>query len=45
MGCEHEFILDKDGEVTCVKCGCRDDEMPQQWKDPYEGFENQINME
>jgi hypothetical protein len=25
--CEHNFLLDKDGQVTCSKCGARDDEM------------------
>ena len=25
--CEHTFLLDKDGQVTCSTCGARDDEM------------------
>lgn len=25
--CQHEFKLNKDGEVRCIKCGDRDDEM------------------
>ncbi len=27
--CEHTFVADKDGEVTCSKCGDKDDEMEQ----------------
>jgi len=25
--CEHDFRLNADGEVTCIKCFARDDEM------------------
>jgi hypothetical protein len=25
--CEHDFQLDVDGQVTCIKCFARDDEM------------------
>ena len=26
---QHDFVVDKDGQVTCSICGCMDDEMPQ----------------
>lgn len=26
---QHDFVLGKDGQVTCSICGCMDDEMPQ----------------
>jgi len=44
MSCEHDFILDLDGQVTCSLCGCMDDEMPQ-WKDPYSGITDQRDFE
>lgn len=27
MMCEHDFRLNADGEVACIKCFARDDEM------------------
>ena len=44
---EHDFTLDLDGQVTCIICGRRDDEMiaMPQWKDPYEGLVNQKDFE
>ena len=36
---QHDFIVDKDGQVTCAICGCMDDEMPQ-IQDPYKGIAN-----
>jgi uncharacterized Zn finger protein (UPF0148 family) len=26
---QHDFVVDKDGQVTCSICGVMDDEMPQ----------------
>jgi len=26
---QHDFVVDKDGQVTCSICGTMDDEMPQ----------------
>ena len=46
---EHNFQLTSEGEVNCIICGVRDDEMPQAeenvWKDPFAGYENQRDFE
>lgn len=46
---EHNFQLTSEGEVNCIICELRDDEMPQVeehiWKDPFVGYENQRDFE
>ena len=38
--CEHTFLVDKDGQVICSKCGTRNDEM-----EPVDYWETQVSFE
>lgn len=36
---QHDFVVDKDGQVTCSICGAMDDEMPQSKEQSEQGHE------